>query len=123
MKVEVNRSIEVDINLLLVLHEGGGRVLSVGAGYPLKGSYSFKFKLIFHALSLFCITNPNIIRRQNWSYMHVWLVQRTRDTRNYQSVQMTDLQLHQLILALTGRCGGDQAAGVADGSHATLPPR
>ena len=55
--------------------------------------------------------------------MHVWLVQRTRDTRNYQSVQMTDLQLHQLILALTGRCGGDQAAGVADGSHATLPPR
>ena len=55
--------------------------------------------------------------------MHVWLVQRTRDSKNYQSVQMTDLQLHQLITALTGRCGGDQAAGVADGSHATLPPR
>ena len=39
------------------------------------------------------------------------------------TVKMTDLQLHQLITALTGRCWGDQAAGVADGSHATLPPR
>ena len=39
------------------------------------------------------------------------------------AVKMTDLQLNQLITALTGRSGGNQAAGVADGSHATRPHR
>ena len=38
-------------------------------------------------IKFICTTNLNIIKRPNWSYMHVWLAQRPCGTKNYQSVQ------------------------------------